>query len=398
MTGHDEPLGGAESVHGVVRKICFKTGPPSLVGAELEWLVGRRDDPRAVVPLVELTALLRAAEPCPGGSRITLEPGGQVELSSVAAGDLPTLRTALSADVTHLRTVLLAAGLDVVPRASDPHRPPLRQLRAPRYDAMEAYFDRLPHRLGRVMMTGTASVQVNLDAGADHVDVARRWHLLHTVGPTLTAAFANSPGHRGPTRGWRSARQAVWWGLEPRRTHPPVGEDPVAAWADYALQAPVMTVRTADGPWAVGAGFSFEDWAEGRVTGLRPPSEDDLVYHLGTLFPPVRPRGWFEVRYLDAQGPRWWPVPVAVLATLLDHPDSALADAVTEACEPVAGEWLLAARAGLTDQRLEKAARVVFEQVGTRIADPGLRDLVAQFEDEYVAQGRCPAEDKEELR
>ena len=53
----------------------------------------------------------------------------------------------------------------------------------------------------------------------------------------------------------------------------------------------------------------------------RPPTEDDLAYHLTTLFPPVRPRGWFEVRYLDAQHPRWWPVPVVLLATAVDAAD-----------------------------------------------------------------------------
>ena len=66
---------------------------------------------------------------------------------------------------------------------------------------MAAYFDAMPHALGPVMMTSTASIQVNLDAGADPADVARRWELLHLVGPALSAAFANSP----------RAQRAVHW-------------------------------------------------------------------------------------------------------------------------------------------------------------------------------------------
>jgi glutamate--cysteine ligase len=81
---------------------------------------------------------------------------------------------------------------------------------------MAAYFDSLPHELGRIMMASTAAVQVNLDAGCDSADVARRWALLHTVGPPLSAAFANSPRHRGRLTGWKSTRQAVWLVASPR--------------------------------------------------------------------------------------------------------------------------------------------------------------------------------------
>ena len=80
---------------------------------------------------------------------------------------------------------------------------------------MAAYFDTLPHDLGRVMMCSTAAVQVNLDAGADQADVARRWHLLEALGPPLVAAFANSPQRGRRATGWKSTRQAVWQGMEP---------------------------------------------------------------------------------------------------------------------------------------------------------------------------------------
>jgi glutamate--cysteine ligase len=245
--------------------------------------------------------------------------------------------------------------------------------------------------LGAVMMTSTAGVQVNLDAGADPADVARRWRLLHLLGPTLSAAFANSPIHRGALTGWRSTRQAVWLRLDPSRTSPPPSGDPGLTWSDYVLAAPVMMLRTASLPWLPAPGFTFGDWVGGRVGDLAPPTEHDLDYHLTTLFPPVRPRGWFEVRYLDAQDPRWWTVPVVVLATVLEHPE--IADAVTHACEPVADSWLAAARHGLGDPALARAAQTVFASVLPVVQDAPLQESVADFASRYVGRGRCPADD-----
>jgi glutamate--cysteine ligase len=386
-------LRDAADVHGYVRRICFKTGPPTLVGAELEWMVARADDPTAVVPLAELRALVDPTH-LPGRSSFTLEPGGQVELSSVAAPDLTTLRRDLDTDVSVLSDLLTSTGLTLVPFATDPTRPPVRQLSSPRYDAMAAYFATLPHELGRVMMCSTAAVQVNLDAGADAADVARRWRLLGALGPPLVAAFANSPARAGHLTGWRSTRQAVWQGMEPRRTHAPVGDDPVASWADYALAAPLMMLRRDDTPWVAAPGFTFGAWVSGEVPGVRRPTEDDLAHHLTTLFPPVRPRGWFEVRYLDAQHPAWWAVPVVVVATALEHDD--LHDALLDACAPVSGGWLVAARLGVTDRLLHRAASDVLDLVTPRIDDHDLRDLVELFRERYLARGRCPADDADE--
>ncbi len=384
-------LPDAQAAHGYLHGVCFKTGPPGVVGAELEWMVAHGADRRAAVPISTLKSLLADAGPLPGRSVVTFEPGGQVELSSLPAPHVTGCGAALAADVAHLESALGAAGLVLVPAGVDPVRPPVRQLHQPRYDAMAAYFDTVSSDLGGVMMTSTAGVQVNLDAGADPVDVARRWRLLHLVGPTLSAAFANSPVHRGAPTGWTSTRQAVWLRLDPSRTSPPPSGDPWLTWPEYVLAAPVMMLRTQSLPWLPAPGFTFGDWVAGRVGDLAPPTEDDLDYHLTTLFPPVRPRGWFEVRYLDAQDPRWWAVPVVVLATLLEHPG--LADAVTRACAPVADSWLAAARHGLAHPALARAAKAVFAAVLPVVRDAALRETVAEFASRYVDRGRCPADD-----
>ena len=358
-------------------------------------MVARRADPAAPVPLAEVHELVDPAL-LPGRSSFTVEPGGQVELSSAPAADLSTLCADLTRDVDVLVGSLARGGLVLVPYATDPVRSPVRQLSSPRYDAMATYFGTLPHELGHVMMCSTAAVQVNLDAGHDAADVTRRWRVLEALGPPLVAAFANSPARAGHLTGWRSTRQAVWQGMEPRRTHAPVGDDPVAAWADYALAAPVMVLRRDERPWVAAPGFTFHDWVERRVPGLAPPTEDDLAYHLTTLFPPVRPRGWFEVRYLDAQHPDWWPVPVAVLTTALEHAD--IHDDLLAACAPTAGAWLVAARVAVADPVLARAASDVLDLVTPRVVDPVLRDRVQTFRDHYLDRGRCPANDAEEAR
>ena len=152
------------------------------------------------------------------------------------------------------------------------------------------------------MMTSTASIQVNLDAGPRD-GWAERVRLAHALGPTMIAIAANSPLLAGRFTGWVSTRQRVWSQLDSARCGPILGasgDDPCTDWARYALKAPVMLVHTPDAV-AVTEHVPFADWADGLVLlGDRRPTTADLDYHLTTLFPPVRPRRWLEIRYLDS--------------------------------------------------------------------------------------------------
>jgi glutamate--cysteine ligase len=389
-----ERLRDCAAVHGYVERVCFKTGPPGLVGTELEWLVAFADFPADPVPIRVLRQLLDAAGPPPRGSSVTYEPGGQLELSSPAFRGPTACWLALSEDAEHVRRTLAAAGIVLLPTAIDPLRAPRRQLEHPRYDAMAAYFDARADPMGPVMMTSTASVQVNLDIGTDAEDAERRWRLLHTVGPTMVAAFANSPVHAGVDTGWKSARQRVWQQLDRCRSSPPRGAHPPTAWADYSLDALVMLRHRDSGDWRVEPGMTFRDWL-GHEDG---PSAADLVTHLSTLFPPVRPRGWFEVRYLDAQPWPWWPVPMAVLTALLDDPLARVE--AGRACEGLE-DWTAAGRDGLAAPGLQEAAAACFDAALASLRrtgeHPGLVALVADFADSYVHLGRSPADDPLEV-
>jgi glutamate--cysteine ligase len=375
-------LRGIDQAAEYVSGICFKTGPPRLLGTELEWTVHHLDDPtrpldpallaRALSPHTPST-LDPAADPLPlpGGTTLTVEPGGQVEVSSPPQAHLASLYAQVSADVRYLSGLLARAGLRLGERAADAYRPPRRLLHTPRYDAMaEAFAGYGPH--GRTMMCSTAAVQVCLDAGVA-ARVPARWAALHALGPVLVALFANSAHHAGQPTGWASSRMRAWLGMDPGRTAPvPTGDDPAGEWARYALRAPVLCVRRAGRSWRCRPRTSFAEWVAGAFDP--PPTRADLDYHLSTLFPPVRPRGYVEVRYLDQQPPGQWHHPVAVLAALFA--DETTVDEVRDVCAPVEGRWTEAARHGLGYRPVARAARAVAALAGDRMARTGLPSRV----------------------
>lgn len=360
---------------------CFQGAASDQLGVELEFLVFDAEDPARQVPIAEIATALPSLA---GGSKVTFEPGGQLELSA-PPDVLPAAVAKLAADVAAVRAALAEAGLRLGARGLDPLRPPRRQLREPRYDAMAAFLGR-PH--GLTMMCSTASIQVNLDFGDDP---RVRWERAHVLGPVLVAAFANSPAE-----GWASGRQAVWDRLDPSRTSPVArGDDPVRDWARYLLDARLMLVRADGGFLPVLDGTRFRDFA--RAAG-RPPAEADLAYHATTLFPPVRPRGWLEVRYLDAQGPDAWPVCAAVVHALVT--DDRAAGAALEAARPVAGRWADAARHGLADPALRASAAACFRAAVRALprlgAEPWLVARVRDYASRHIESGRSPAADQME--
>jgi glutamate--cysteine ligase len=136
-------------------------------------------------------------------------------------------------------------------------------------------------------------------------------------------------------------------------------DDPAGQWARTALEAPVICVRGNGHSWAARPGLSFSRWIAEPGTVGRPPTLDDLDYHLSTLFPPVRPKGYLEIRYLDGQAGSRWIAPFALLAALMARRSTV--DEVLALTEPTAGRWLQAARDGLADEALRSTARRVVE-------------------------------------
>lgn len=376
-----------------LRRTSFVDGPSGTVGVELEWLVvplvPRPGPPAATGELVgRLPAL-------PGGSRVTVEPGGQVELSSARAASAGAAVAAVAADVAVVRSHLAGLGLGLLGMGLHPDGPRPLVRPSSRHRAMDTYFS-AAGPAGRTMMTATASVQVNLDAGPaeQHRD---RWTAAHRLAPVLAAAFADSPVAFGRPSGRRSARLGTWAAIDPTRSSPawrPMqGCD---SWVRYALDARVMFIRTDDGRFhPVPERLTFAGWIAGGHA-LGHPTTADLEYHVTTLFPPVRPRGWLELRFLDALPPPWWPVAVAVTAILLD--DEAARAEASAAAAGVADCWSEAARWGPAHPALARVGRRCFDIALAALAgghgDPAMVGPAASYVDRFVARGRCPADDR----
>ncbi|GAA5043251.1 ergothioneine biosynthesis glutamate--cysteine ligase EgtA [Nocardia callitridis] len=398
--------------------VCFKLGPPALIGAELEWLTVSGECPpsgRTAAPRPRLTDFADALgvhtprslvpdspqQPLPGGSTVTLEPGGQIELSSAPFADATQLTTSLRDDTLRLRDLLATHAIHIVPAAADTDREPERLLQLPRYRAMEQCFGGIGP-FGKLMMCNTAAAQVSIDAGADKAQVVARWTALYAVGPALTAAFACSPTLRGAPEGaWASQRMRTWLRLDHARTRPPVMDwaDPIAAYSRWALDVPMLCLRNGRGEtdWAAPPGASFADWLSGALDDEvgRRPDLVDLDYHLTTLFPPVRASGHLEVRYLDAQPGDGWTVPIHVFDALMSS-EAVVAEATALAAS-TAGHWLVAARCGLADPQVRGAAVALLELAGAHAASQEAAAQIAAAV-RRCRDGRTPTEERDDGR
>lgn len=283
------------------------TGSPR-VGLELEWLTFPIADPTRRVDLTALTNALDAlGGTLPCGSRLTIEPGGQVEVSTLPFDAVGDAIDAVRTDAARVRSGLHDHGIELVGAGLDRCRPPERIVDTSRYRAMERYFDHAGPE-GRTMMCNSASMQINVDFDGD---AREAWRGANLVAPMLGARFSEpSPN-----------RLDVWSRIDRSRTSPVIGDDPGEAWAAYALAARVMFIRcSADDCLAVLDGTTFSEWIDnGHPLGW--PTEADLTEHLTTLFPPVRPRGYLELRSIDALGDDRWPMAAELAVTsLLDGP------------------------------------------------------------------------------
>jgi len=373
---------------------CLVDAPLGRIGLEMEAHCFDPIDPYRRPSWDEITEVRDQLPALPGGSVVTVEPGGAIELSGPPEDGIVAAIGSMNNDQAVLRKAFADVGLGLVFLGADPLRTPKRVNPGARYVAMEDFFTSSDSEAaGARMMTSTASVQVNLDAGP-RAGWAARVRLAHALGPTMIAIAGNSPMLGGEFTGWVSTRQRVWGQMDSARCGPILGasgDDPGTDWARYALKAPVMMVNTPDASdtFAVTHWVPFADWADGRtLLGDRRPTIADLEYHLTTLFPPVRPRQWLEIRYLDSMPDDCWPAVVFTLVALLDDPVAAAV--AVEAVEPVATAWDIAAQLGLRDRRLHQAAircvAVAAERAPAELTDAMDRLVRA------VEQGRCPGD------
>ncbi|MGF1562591.1 MAG: glutamate--cysteine ligase [Geminicoccaceae bacterium] len=239
------------------------------------------------------------------GCSITLEPGGQLELS----GDMLTdLHQTCSEVHSHLREVksvlgklkLAVLGAGFLPKWTLDEIPWMPK---GRYRIMRDY---MPKRggLGLDMMTRSCTVQVNLDY-ADEADMVRKFRVSLALQPIATALFANSPFKESRPNGYLSYRSHIWTDTDPDRTGllDFVFEDSFGfeRYVDYILDVPMYFVQR-DGAYIDMAGRSFRDFMAGQLQGLEGelPGKADWADHLTTAFPEVRLKKFLEMRGADA--------------------------------------------------------------------------------------------------
>jgi glutamate--cysteine ligase len=241
---------------------------------------------------------------CPLGGSITLEPGGQFELSGAPLKTLHQTCEEVSQHLEQVRAISEAWGVGFIGLGFSPKWTLEETPRVPklRYDVMRAYMPKIGE-YGLDMMHRTCTIQVNLDF-ADEADMVKKLRVGLALQPIATALFANSPFKEGKPNGFLSYRSEMWRDTDPDRTGmlPWAFEDGMGfeRYVDYALDVPMYFVYR-DGQYIDVAGASFRDFLDGELEALpgEKPNEADWTDHVSTLFPEVRMKQFLEMRGVD---------------------------------------------------------------------------------------------------
>jgi glutamate--cysteine ligase len=248
----------------------------------------------------------------PGGGAISLEPGGQFELSGAPVTSVHQTCTELMAHLAQLREVARPLGIGFLGIGMTPSwsRADMPTMPKGRYRIMTAYMPKVG-TLGLDMMYRTCTVQTNLDFSSE-ADMVKKLRVSLALQPVATAMFANSPFTEGKPNGFVSFRSEIWRdtdadrsGMLPWAFEPGMGFE---RYVDYALDVPMYFVKRGDRYIDV-AGQSFRDLLAGKLPGL--PGEratlSDWANHVSTIFPEVRLKRYLEMR--GADGGPWRRLP-----------------------------------------------------------------------------------------
>ena len=240
------------------------------------------------------------AEASGAQSRITIEPGGQIEFSGAHYTALPAVERSLQSYVDRLSQIARSNGIIFIATGFDP----LRSAGEQRWVAKQRYKIMRPYLASRGskawdMMDRTAAIQVNLDYG-DLDDLAKKFAAANRLGPVVAAIFANSPLVEGRLSGYKSTRYATWLETDPDRT----GLSPLALKDDFSIErlvryldaVPMMFIRR-EGRYIDMSGRSFAQFVGNGAGGAA--IFQDFTDHLSTIFTEARLRPHIEQRSMD---------------------------------------------------------------------------------------------------
>jgi len=348
-----------------------------------------------------------------GACNITLEPGGQFELSGAPLETLHQTCSEVNDHLDQVKQVDAELGTGMLGMGFNPKWARADQPWMPkgRYQIMREYMPK-KGKLGIDMMIRTCTVQVNLDF-ADEADMVKKMRVGIALQPVATALFADSPFTEGKPNGFMSYRSHIWTDTDPDRCgmlpfvfEPGYGFE---RYVDWMLDVPMYFVYR-DGKYVDCSGQSFRDFLRGKLPALpgEIPGMGDWTDHLTTAFPEVRLKRFLEMRGADS-GPwqRLCALPALWVGLLYD---AQALDAAWDLCK----DWTIAEREQLRADvpRLALRAQVRGRSVQDlakdvlAVARAGLKrravlDAKGRDEtrfldilDQIAASGRCPAEEK----
>lgn len=238
------------------------------------------------------------------GCNITLEPGGQFELSGAPLENIHQTCDEVHTHLAQVKDVAEPLGVHMLGVGFQPKwgRSDISWMPKGRYKIMGAYMP-TKGKLGLDMMLRTCTVQVNLDFESE-ADMVKKFRTSLALQPVATALFANSPFTDGKPNGFLSYRSHIWTDTDPDRCGVPsfVFDEGMSfeRYVDYVLDVPMYFIYR-DGTYVDVSGQSFRDFMEGKLPG-RPgelPTMGDWADHLTTLFPEVRLKKFIEMRGAD---------------------------------------------------------------------------------------------------
>ncbi|MEO0819663.1 MAG: glutamate--cysteine ligase [Pseudomonadota bacterium] len=314
------------------------------------------------------------------GANVSLEPGGQLELSGAPLETIHETCDEVNTHLAEVKTVAdrIGAGFIGLGASPDWQAGEMPQMPKGRYKLMTRYMQEVGSH-GTQMMYRTCTVQVNLDFRSE-ADMVQKLRVALALQPVATALFAASPFFEGKPNGWLSWRARIWHDTDADRTGmlPWVFEDGMGfeRWVDYALDVPMYFVYR-DGVYVDALGQSFRDFLEGRLPALpgEKPTLSDWADHLTTIFPEARIKKFIEMRGADG-GPwrRLCALPALWVGLVYDQ--GAL-DAAWDLCRGWSAEERAALRsdAGRIGLKAEVAGRSLqsVAQEVLEIADAGLK-------------------------
>src|SRR5574341_1824335 len=256
-------------------------------------------------------------------AQITLEPGGQIELSGEPCESIHCTYAEFNQHIRELLEVseplgVIFLGLGMQPISSVDE---IEWVPKKRYRIMAPYMPKVG-KLGQRMMKQTATVQANIDY-SDEKDAMAKFRAAMGLAPLVTAMFANSPISDGQLNGYRSFRGHIWTDTDKARCgllrfafDPNVS---FARYVEYALDVPMYLVIR-DGKYLDFTGVTFRRFLSHGHQGHQAAIED-WELHLTTLFPEVRIKRYMEVRSADSQPPELMPALPALIKGALYDPD-----------------------------------------------------------------------------